>query len=127
MAAQGVDQPSFSEFFAFRIEALRYTIRVECHSVTRRQSPLAGRAVPAFEESENRASGLEARQVAIFAEKKSREMAAVRIAKAAGLIVVLREEERSESTVGGVFVEQAIYREQKSLGLLENKWHVRTA
>ena len=65
--------------------------------------------------------------MAVFSKEKSGEMAAVHIAKTAGLVVVLREEEGSVGAVGGVFIEKAIYREQKALRLFQNKRQVRAA
>ena len=66
-------------------------------------------------------------ELVILAKEKSGKMTAVSVAKAAGLVVVLREEEGSKSAVGGILVEKPIYREQEALGLFQNKRHVGAA
>src|SRR5258708_288996 len=54
-------------------------------------------------------------------------MTGIGIAKAAGLVVVLCEEEGCKSAVGRILVEEAIYREQEALRLFQNKRHVGAA
>ena len=109
MTAQSFNQTRFAEFFAVRVERLGDTVGVEHHGISGKEIPLARTAIPPFEKSQDSARRVKALQVAVVAKQERWKMTAVRIAQTPQAVVIFSEEERGESTIGGILVKTPMY------------------
>src|SRR5271165_5403413 len=119
MALQTIEEAMFTKLFSVAIEGLRDAVGVKRQRVAREKAGFADGTLPIFEQSEDGGSGFEPIHAVIAADEQRREMAAVGVAQAAGLIVVFGKEERRVGAFGGVLAEEAVDRTQETLRFLD--------
>src|SRR5262249_29167912 len=79
---------------------------------------LADRAIPLVKKPQHGACGLKPHHFAIWFHQQSWQMAAVDVAQTLRAIVILGEEERGVSVVGGIVIKKLVYRLQQLLRLV---------
>src|SRR5260370_41727364 len=108
MTVQGFDEAVFAELFVVGVVGFGDAVGVEGEGVPWMELAFSNFAIPILEDTQHGGSGLEARDGIVAAEHKSGEMAAIRIARAAGGVVVFGEEESGEGAGGCVVVEGVV-------------------
>src|SRR5579883_570468 len=108
VATEGIDQALFAEFFERGIERLGDAVGVKDEGVARLQLALADFAVPLLKGAEDGGRGMQGFDPGICPKHEAAQVAAIRIADAAGSVVILGEKERGEGSVGRVFEEKPV-------------------
>src|SRR5712692_4761650 len=119
MALQGFDEALLSELLVIRVVGFGDAVGVQGESVPWTELAFSDGAIPILENSQYGGGSAEALHGVVAAEHKSGKMAAIRVAQAAGGVVVFREEERGERAVGRIFAEEPIHRAHQALRLIE--------
>jgi hypothetical protein len=117
MSVQPFYQGCFSELLTLSIVGFRYTIRVERQQIAGLELAFGDRAIPISKQAQQRCGGVEAHARVVGAENQRREMSAVGVPEALGVIVVFGKEERGICAVTGVLVKQAVDRAQEEFGM----------
>jgi len=81
VAAEGVDEAGFAEFFVCVVHGLGYAVGVESEEIAGVEMGFAYGALPSFEQAENGGSGFETVDGVVAAQKQRAEMAAVDVAQ----------------------------------------------
>src|SRR5437016_5779221 len=119
MSPQCFDQSLFPEFLFCTVIRFSYAIGVECERVPWVKLAFPNRAIPLFEDSQDRGCGIEPFQSVIAPEEKSGEMPAIRVAQAAHAVVIFGEEKCGEGAVRRILTKQPVHRAQEALRLIE--------
>src|SRR5262249_27855392 len=116
-AAERLDQTLLSEFLVRVVKGFGNSVRIKCECISRAEPGFIDRTIPFPEEAHYRARGIEAFHGAIGAQEQRGEMPAVRITKAARIIVVFGEEEGRVGALRRILVKELVYRSQQPLRL----------
>jgi len=119
VAAQGVDQARFAEFFEVFVEGFGDAVGVEGEGVAWMDGALTDFAVPFLENAEDGGRGVEAVDGIVAAVDECGQVAAIDVAELAGGDVEFCEEEGGEGAVGGVLGKELIDGLEDALGLIE--------
>src|SRR5437667_8642734 len=110
MALEGLDEALFAELFISRIVGFGDAVGIEGEGVAWVELTFSDFAIPILEDSQYRGRGIEPLHGVVAVEEKSRKMAAIGVAQAAGGVVIFGEEEGGESAVRRVVAEKLVHR-----------------
>src|SRR5713226_8094298 len=119
MALQGFDEALFAELFVCGVVGFGDAIGVEGEGIAWAKLALSNLAIPFFENAQDGGGGIEAFHIAIAAEEKAGEMAAIRVTQVACVVVIFGEEESGERTVGRILAKEPIHGTHQSVGVIE--------
>src|SRR6185503_16241898 len=120
MLLQRFNQTLLAIFFIHIVKGFGYAIRVECQCVSVEEFPFPYRAVPLFKQSQHSRCGIEPVNGAIAPNQKSAKMTAIRVAQAAGIVVIFTKEQRGVRAISRILVEELVHRSQESLRLIQS-------
>jgi hypothetical protein len=121
ISAQSIYQRALSKLLPGFVIGFGDAVCVEGQRVSRQERALADGAVPFLEEAEQRGGGVKALEGAIGAQDESRQVSAVGVAEALGIVIVFGKEERGVGAVYRVLKEQAVHGPEQELGMIQSK------
>jgi len=118
MSAKGLDQAPLPKFLSSIIKRFGHAIGVECQRIPREETLVPDAAIPTARKSQDCASGVKSFDIAVVSENKGGGMAAIRITKPLGGVVIFGKKESGVCVLGGAFIKKAIDGLQKARGLV---------
>ena len=115
---QGIGKSFLSKFFSVWVRGFRYAVCIQRENIAWKKAALFDFACPMLKEAQDRARRLQPLKVAVRAEEKSRQMAAIGIAETSRPVVVFGKEKRRVGVIRGVFVEEPVHRLEEPLRIV---------